>query len=444
MAMNGGNFFRRIFSALFIFAIMLFADVSHAEIYTGEGSYVMSEGESLGVAKERAKADAMRNACEKAGTYIQSYSRARNFKVEEDVIETITAQIIKLVEEPHFYPLETVDNLEGVLIRVTVKAQVEDSDITRWLDKDDNEKSMLVSQNEALRKANEEQARQIEELKRQLAANPQDKEIIAQKFADEDKIFLSNKKAEEGWNLWAKKDFDRARNLFDEAVKLNPDNARAYFGRGTAYNELTQHEQAIQDLNKAIELNPNNDMAYNNRGIAYQLLNQYERAIQDYNKALALNPNNALSYNNRGSCHNYLGNNEQAIADYNKALALSPNDDMAYYNRGNAYYSLGQYERAIADYNKAIELNPNYDVAYANRGNSYLVLSQYERAIADYDKAISINPNEAFFYNNRGWTYYCLKQYQQALKDFDKALELNPNYTSANNNRETCLKAMGK
>ena len=35
--------FRRIVSALFIIGFLLVNAVSHAEIYTGEGSYVMSE-----------------------------------------------------------------------------------------------------------------------------------------------------------------------------------------------------------------------------------------------------------------------------------------------------------------------------------------------------------------------------------------------------------------
>ena len=166
--MNRGNFFRRTVSMLFAVSIMIFATVSHAEIYIGEGSYCMSEGENLGVAKERAKADAMRNACEKAGTYVKSYSRARNFELEEDIIETMTANIIKLIEEKYL-PYEQLDNLEGLMISIVIKVQIDDSDITRWLNKDESEKSMLVAQMEALRKANEEQARQIEELKRQLA-----------------------------------------------------------------------------------------------------------------------------------------------------------------------------------------------------------------------------------------------------------------------------------
>lgn len=73
----------------------------------------MSEGENLGVAKECAKADAIRNASEKSGVYVKNYTSTKNLMLEEDIIETMTANILKLVENPHFYPLETIDNLEG-------------------------------------------------------------------------------------------------------------------------------------------------------------------------------------------------------------------------------------------------------------------------------------------------------------------------------------------
>ena len=408
--MNRGNFFRRCFIALIGMIFALNAAVAHAEIYTGEGSYVMSKAETLEVACERAKADAMRNATEKAGVYVKSYSRSKNFELEEDIIETMTANILKLVENPHFDMPEKVNNLEGILIHVIVKVQIDDSDITRWLNKSEQEKSTLVSQMEALRKAYDEQARIIEDLKRQLANNPQDTKKITQEFADADKIFLSNQKVEEGWNIYSKGDFNGAKNLFDSAVQLNPNNAGAYFGRGTSYDDLGQEEHAIADYTKAIELKPNYAKAYNNRGNAYQDINQYERAIQDYNKAIELN----LNY------------------------------DYAYNNRGVAYDNLGQYERAIQDYDKAIQLNPNYTNAYLNRGVAYRHLNQYERAILDYNKTIELNPKYDIVYNNRGWVYYCMKNYHQALKDFEKALELNPNNMQAKNNLKLCYEALGK
>lgn len=427
--MNLRKIFRRAVSMLFVVSIMLFAAVTHAEIYTGEGSYVMSKVETLEVARERAKADAMRNASEQAFVYVKSYSRSKNFELEEDIIETMTANILKLVEKPIFKMLEEVDNLEGLMIRVTVKVQIDDSDITRWLNKDEQEKSTLVSQMEALRKANEEQARQIAELKRQLANNPQDTEKITKQFAEEDKIFLSNQKVDEGWKLYNKGDYNGAVKLHSEAVELNPNNALAYYGRGTAYNGLKQYEQSIPEFNKAIKLNPKHSMTYNNRGVAYMDgLKQYERAIQDYNKAIELDPNNFIAYGNRGISYNWLKQNKLAIKDCDKSIKINPKYAAAYCTRGWAYDDLGQHERAIKDYDKAIELDPNDEWAYSNRGVSYVFLKNFKQAIDDATNAIKINPNHVTAYLLRGMCYQKLGDEAKAQADFAKAKELGLKY----------------
>ena len=389
--MNKGNFFRRTVSTLFIVSIMLFASVTHAEIYTGEGSYIMSEGENLGVAKERAKADAMRNAAEKAGTYVRSYTKTRNLTLEEDIIETMTASIIKLIGNPNFLPYEQLDNLEGLLIRVIVNVQIEDSDINRWLNNDEKHKSELI----ALRRANEEQARQIEELKRKLANNPQDKEQIVKEFEVEDKIFLSNQKVREAWKFYENGDYNGVIKLNDEALQLNPNNSLAYYGRGNAYAYLGQYERAIQDYDKAIQINSNYANAYNNRGTSYKNLGQYERAIQDFNKALEFKEHEFI-YNNRGVAYAVLGQKEQAIQDYSKAIQLNPSYSTAYYNRGIVYNDLGQKELAIQDYSKAIQLNPNYSEAYYNRGVIYYYLRQYENALKDFEKDLELNINDKY------------------------------------------------
>jgi tetratricopeptide (TPR) repeat protein len=96
------------------------------------------------------------------------------------------------------------------------------------------------------------------------------------------------------------KQFKKAIDDFDEAIKHNPKNAEAYNRRGNAYRKLKQYEKAIEDHNKAIELNPEYAGAYTNRGIAYRRLEQYEKAIEDHSKAIEINPNYAWAYNNRG------------------------------------------------------------------------------------------------------------------------------------------------
>jgi len=76
----------------------------------------------------------------------------------------------------------------------------------------------------------------------------------------------------------------------DEAIKIHPDNASAYYYRGTAYFGRRKFKKALSDYHKAIELNPEYVNAYINRGFYYHSRNEFPKAINDYNKALDLNP----------------------------------------------------------------------------------------------------------------------------------------------------------
>ena len=49
---------------------------------------------------------------------------------------------------------------------------------------------------------------------------------------------------------------DRAIKDFDEAIRLNPQSAKAYYARGFAHQKLGRMPRANQDFDKAIRLNP--------------------------------------------------------------------------------------------------------------------------------------------------------------------------------------------
>jgi tetratricopeptide (TPR) repeat protein len=53
---------------------------------------------------------------------------------------------------------------------------------------------------------------------------------------------------------------------------------------------VQEAQQALQDADEAIRLNPQDAEAYYDRGVAYTNLGQYERAIQDADEAIRLNP----------------------------------------------------------------------------------------------------------------------------------------------------------
>ncbi len=167
---------------------------------------------------------------------------------------------------------------------------------------------------------------------------------------------------------------------------------KGYLVLGNSYYRSGEYEKAIELYNKAIGLDPKYAKAYNDRGIAYgEGKRQFDKAIADYNKAIEINPKYAKAYNNRGIIYKREGQYDKAIADYTKVIEINPEYAKAYYNRGLAYgEGKRQFDKAIADYNKAIEINPIYASAYYKRGNDYFNLGKKDRACDDWRQACEL------------------------------------------------------
>lgn len=83
---------------------------------------------------------------------------------------------------------------------------------------------------------------------------------------------------------------------FDEAIKLKPDYAEAYSGKGCALNNLERYEEALVACNKAIKLKPDYADAYCYRGDALYRQKKYHEAIIEYDQAITLKPEDSVYY----------------------------------------------------------------------------------------------------------------------------------------------------
>jgi serine/threonine protein kinase/tetratricopeptide (TPR) repeat protein len=230
---------------------------------------------------------------------------------------------------------------------------------------------------------------------------------------------------------------------FTEAIRLKPDYADAFVGRGCAYSELKQYDRTISDYTEAIRLKPDDALAFHNRGLTYANLNQYDKAVSDFSEAIRLKPDYADAFYSRGCAYDDLKQSDKAISDFSEAILFKPDYADAFVGRGNAYVDLKQYDKAFSDYSEAILFKPDYAGAFYNRGNAYVDLKQYDEAVSDYSEAIRLNPDSALALNNRGYAYSNLNQYDNAIADLSEAIRLKPDSALALNNRALCYEKVG-
>jgi tetratricopeptide (TPR) repeat protein len=148
----------------------------------------------------------------------------------------------------------------------------------------------------------------------------------------------------------ATQDFERAIQLYDQAIALNPFHAEAYYKRGNALRSLGRLDAALISYNQAIERRPDYAYAYCNRGVVQQSLGLTAAALSSYDQAIALDAIDAMSHYNRALLLQDCSQWDEVLASYDRAVSIDPGFADAQYNRSLALLFLGDFERGWRSY----------------------------------------------------------------------------------------------
>jgi tetratricopeptide (TPR) repeat protein len=218
---------------------------------------------------------------------------------------------------------------------------------------------------------------------------------------------------------------DRAIADASEAIRLDPNYARAYIRRAGAYAARNEPDRVISDASEAIRLKPNYAGAYYTRATTYLFSKgEFGQAIRDLDHAVRVDPNYADAFALRGWAYHETKNYDRAIRDCDQALRLDPKSVEAYVHRGVVYTDQGDSDQGLRDLTKAIRLDPRSAKAYANRAYIYLQREEYVRAVEDCNVAVVLDPEFALGYANRGVAYRNLGRNEWAAADKAKARKL--------------------
>jgi tetratricopeptide (TPR) repeat protein len=118
-------------------------------------------------------------------------------------------------------------------------------------------------------------------------------------------IYKSSKEAyKKSFANFTKGYYNQAMEGFNQAIRLDPNDAKAYYGRGITYRKLGKYKKAKEDYDQAIRLNPKFASAYQGRGTAYYKLGKKDSACDDWRKACELGSCIGLNWGKeQGYCH---------------------------------------------------------------------------------------------------------------------------------------------
>ncbi|MGH6902448.1 MAG: adenylate/guanylate cyclase domain-containing protein [Geminicoccaceae bacterium] len=203
------------------------------------------------------------------------------------------------------------------------------------------------------------------------------------------------------WERFTLEDNREARRLYEKAIELDPDYARAY--ASLAWTYLVEHSERWagaedQPLERALEYARQGVMVNRASHSNHLVLGQvclskglHDEALEALETAIALNPNDADGYAFLARALAFAGRPDEAIELIGRAQRLNPAAPRWYaWNLGMALYLARRHDDAVTAFRKATPLG---DVAYRWLAAAYAQLGREQDAKAAAEAYLKLTPD---------------------------------------------------
>ena len=189
-------------------------------------------------------------------------------------------------------------------------------------------------------------------------------------------------------------DMLKAIDLFEQAIRLEPNYAEAYAYIAGTYSYLGSTGQVKPEK-------------------AFRIVNEYSE------KALQLNDKIAESHLAKANAHMfYKWNPKAAYESLQKAILLSPAHSEAHDVLGLFYIVVGQKHKAIKVLEKAAEADPLAPHLNHLLAEAYIMNLQFDDGIRIADRLLEMNPQMRIALETKGWCYGLKGDWEKAAQYF--------------------------
>lgn len=184
--------------------------------------------------------------------------------------------------------------------------------------------------------------------------------------------------------------------LFEKAVAISGDNARARASLGGTLYDLGRYDEALNEYRFAVRLNPSYSRGWAGLARTEGKLGHVTQALTDMQTALDLEPENALYYHSLGLLQFQARDYFSAIGSFRTALQLRPRHFHARFNLGLALYQIGDFEGAVREFTALENKDTDFPNAYFFMAESELRRGNHDEAVKDATHFLSIHrPDDA-------------------------------------------------
>lgn len=228
-----------------------------------------------------------------------------------------------------------------------------------------------------------------------------------------------------------KKQFEKAKTLFNKALEITPDSTYALYNLAVLHYQLKDYNKALSYSLQATQLKKYNPKSKMLTADIYADLNQIEKSLLIYQELLNKYPDMPTIKVKIVRLLITLKKHEAALGLINELLKDWPDDTEYICIKSSLLIKLNDIQNARNGYLKVLKHDPINIDALHGLGMIYFQEKDYKNTKKTYLKLINIDKEQPLFYNNLGSVFLAEGRSIEAIKYFKKAIEVNKFYLSA-------------
>ncbi len=214
---------------------------------------------------------------------------------------------------------------------------------------------------------------------------------------------------------------DKAIELFQATININPTNDAAYYELARLYKDKGKRRKALDHAKKAVERSPENIWYRTLLADLYLKYGKYEKAVSQYQRILDQRPKKHKFYFDLADALDKGKRYSKAIEVYDRIEDKMGRSRELYLQKQKLYSRLGKTGKAIEEIRELIEFQPHKAENHGVLAELYLDQGKKDKAIETFGKVLELDPENGIAHLSLFQIYKKEKKEEKAFNALKKA-----------------------
>ncbi len=230
----------------------------------------------------------------------------------------------------------------------------------------------------------------------ELKLTGEEKGLVAKRYTESPEAYQAYLKGIYFLSQRNPKGIQKSLELFERAIAIDPNYARAYAGLADTYYFLSSYNlvqprtvtpRAAAAVLRALQLDDSQAEAHTALAVLLRRGWAWASSEQEFKRAITLNSNYAKAHHFYSVLLRYLGRFDESWTEIKIAQEMDPVSLSINLGLANLFYTVGEYDGALEQLQATVELDPNFANAHLRLGTVYVAKKMYTEAIKQYQIA---------------------------------------------------------